>query len=77
MNWNPYKRIADLEERVENMNNDILRLCADFSARLRALDRNQVANSLTPEEAQAQADKRVRANAAARRYYAKRKAAKS
>jgi hypothetical protein len=70
MNWNPYKRIAHLEERVKNMNNDILRLCE-------RLNRNQVADLLTPEQAQAQADKRVRANAAARRYYAKRKAAKS
>jgi hypothetical protein len=77
MNWNPYKRIADLEEQVENMNNDILRLCAAFSARLRALENQHLTNRLTPEEAQAQADKRVRANAAARRYYAKRKAAQT
>ena len=73
MNWNPYKRIAHLEDLTTEM----MRFCSDLSARLRVLEHNQTAYLLTPEEAQAQADKRVRANAAARRYYAKRKAAKS
>jgi hypothetical protein len=73
MNWNPYKRIAHLEDLTTEM----MRFCSDLSARLRVLEHNQTVNLLTSEEAQAQADKRVRANAAARRYYAKRKAAKS
>lgn len=73
MNWNPYKRIAHLEDLTTEM----MRFCSDLSARLRVLEHNQTADLLTPEQAQAQADKRVRANAAARRYYAKRKAAKS
>lgn len=72
MNWNPYKRIAHLEDLTTEM----MRFCSDLSARLRVLEHNQTADLLTSEEAQAQADKRVRANAAARRYYAKRKAAK-
>ena len=72
MNWNPYKRISHLEDLTTEM----MRFCSDLSARLRVLEHNQTANLLTAEEAQAQADKRVRANAAARRYYAKRKAAK-
>ena len=72
MNWNPYKRIAHLEDLTTEM----MRFCSDLSARLRALENQHPTNRLTPEEAQAQADKRVRANAAARRYYAKRKAAK-
>ena len=73
MNWNPYKRIAHLEDLTTEM----MRFCSDLSARLRVLEHNQTADLLTSEEAQAKADKRVRANAAARRYYAKRKAAQS
>jgi hypothetical protein len=76
MNWNPYKRIADLEQRIDEMYGEMLQGLTHHGMRLRALERDQAADLLTPEEAQAQADKRVRANAAARRYYAKRKAAK-
>jgi len=90
MNWNPYKRIADLERRVERMHHEMLVAFADYAMRINMLERSKAkeaaagfinpafkSNLLTAEEAQRIADKRVRANAAARKYYAKRKAAQS
>lgn len=38
MNWNPYKRIADLERRVEEMHHEMLQLVASNSSRLRKLE---------------------------------------
>jgi hypothetical protein len=77
MNWNPYKRIADLEERVENMNYEMLRMAANYGMRLSTLEMAKPAAAsglLTLEQTQALLDKRVRQNAAARKHYAKRKA---
>jgi hypothetical protein len=88
MNWNPYKRIADLERRVDEMHHEMLHMVASTSARVRMLEQKMGRNTaqvsgglptelLTLEQSQALLDKRVRQNAAARRSYAKRKAAKS
>ena len=88
MNWNPYKRIADLERRVDELLHEMLHLVANYSARLRQLERTKAKEAaagfvnptfglLIPEEAQALAEKRVRQNAYARKYYAKRKAQKA
>jgi len=87
MNWNPFKRIADLERRVELMHHEMLVAFADYAMRINMLERTKAkeasagfvnpafsSDMLTAEEAQRIADKRVRANAAARKYYAKRKA---
>jgi len=87
MNWNPFKRIADLERRVELMHHEMLVAFADYAMRINMLERTKAKetsagfvnfapthNLLTAEEAQRIADKRVRANAAARKHYAKRKA---
>ena len=86
MNWNPYKRIADLERRVEQMHHEMLVITADYSMRINMLERTKAkeaaagfvnptfkSNLLTAEEAQRIADKRVRQNAAARKSYAKKK----
>jgi hypothetical protein len=97
MNWNPYKRIADLERRVDEMHHEMLHVVASTSARVRRLEQKMGRESvladfkdetgqtlgnlptlatelLTLEQTQALIDKRVRANAAARKHYAKRKA---
>jgi hypothetical protein len=87
MNWNPFKRIADLERRVNEMHHEMLVAFADYAMRINMLERTKAKeaaagfvnpapkhNLLTAEEAQRIADKRVRANAAARKHYAKRKA---
>ena len=59
MNWNPYKRIADLERRVEDMYYEMLQLAASNSARLRKLETvNRAAKLLTLEQTQALIDKR-------------------
>lgn len=96
MNWNPYKRIADLERRVDEMHHEMLHVVASTSARVRMLEQKMGRNTvladcnlgagqtignlptlspelLTLEQTQALLDKRVRANAAARKSYAKRK----
>jgi len=93
MNWNPYKRIADLERRVEQMHHEMLHMVASTSARVRMLEQKMGRNTvladfkdetvqtpgglptglLTLEQTQALLDKRVRANAAARKAYAKKK----
>ncbi len=39
MNWNPYKRIADLERRVEEMHHEMLVVVSGYSMRLRMLER--------------------------------------
>lgn len=88
MNWNPYKRIANLERRVELMHHEMLAMASDYSMRINMLERTKAKEAaagfvnptfglLTPEEAQALAEKRVRQNAYARKYYAKRKAQKA
>jgi len=97
MNWNPFKRIADLERRVNEMHHEMLHVVASTSARVRMLEQKMGRNTvladfenhtsqtlanlptlstelLTLEQTQALIDKRVRANAAARKHYAKRKA---
>jgi hypothetical protein len=38
MNWNPYKRIADLERRVDEMHHEMLHMVASTSARVRKLE---------------------------------------
>ena len=38
MNWNPYKRIADLERKVSEMHYELLQLAASNSSRLRKLE---------------------------------------
>jgi hypothetical protein len=38
MNWNPYKRIADLERRVDEMHHEMLHMVASISARVRKLE---------------------------------------
>jgi len=93
MNWNPYKRIADLERKVSEMHFELLQLAASNSSRLRKLEQKMGRESvladfndhtaptpgglptglLTLEQTQALLDKRVRANAAARKAYAKKK----
>jgi hypothetical protein len=94
MNWNPFKRIADLERRVNEMHHEMLHMVASTSARVRMLEQKMGRNTVladfkdhtvqtsgglptgmfTIEQTQALIDKRVRQNAAARKYYAKRKA---
>jgi hypothetical protein len=97
MNWNPFKRIADLERQVasnSSRQNEMLHMVASASARVRKLEQKMGRESvladfedhtvqtsgglptglLTWEQTQALIDKRVRQNAAARKYYAKRKA---
>jgi len=87
MNWNPFRRIADLERRINEMHHEMLVITADYAMRINMLERTKAKeaatgfvntapthNLLTAEEAQRIADKRVRANAAARKHYAKRKA---
>jgi len=93
MNWNPFKRIADLERRVNEMHHEMLHVVANTSARVRMLEQKMGRNTvladfkdetvqtsgnlptelLTLEQTQALLDKRVRANAAARKHYAKKK----
>jgi len=93
MNWNPYKRIADLERRVNEMHHEMLHVVASTSARVRMLEQKMGRNTVladfkdetgqtsgglptgmfTIEQTQALLDKRVRANAAARKAYAKKK----
>ena len=89
MNWNPYKRIADLERKVNEMHHEMLHVVASTSARVRRLEQKMGRESvladfkdhteqaptelLTLEQTQALIDKRVRQNAAARKSYAKRK----
>jgi hypothetical protein len=38
MNWNPFKRIADLERKVSDMHYELLQLAASNSSRLRKLE---------------------------------------
>ena len=38
MNWNPFKRIADLERRVNEMHHEMLHVVASTSARVRKLE---------------------------------------
>ena len=38
MNWNPFKRIADLERRVNEMHHEMLHVVASTSARVRMLE---------------------------------------
>jgi hypothetical protein len=38
MNWNPYKRIADLERKVSDMHYELLQLASSNSSRLRKLE---------------------------------------
>jgi hypothetical protein len=38
MNWNPYKRIADLERKVNEMHHEMLHMVASTSARVRRLE---------------------------------------
>ena len=38
MSWNPYKRIADLERRVDAMHHEMLHVVASTSARVRRLE---------------------------------------
>ena len=93
MNWNPFKRIAELERRVNEMHHEMLHVVASTSARVRMLEQKMGRNTvladfkdetaqasgglptglLTLEQTQALLDKRVRANAAARKSYAKKK----
>lgn len=96
MNWNPFKRIAELERRVNEMHHEMLHVVASTSARVRMLEQKMGRNTvladfkdhttqalgnlptlppelLTLEQTQALLDKRVRANAAARKAYAKKK----
>jgi hypothetical protein len=40
MNWNPFKRIADLERRVEEMHLEMMRMAAKHSLRLRMLEQH-------------------------------------
>lgn len=97
MSWNPYKRIADLERRVDEMHHEMLHVVASTSARVRMLEQKMGRNTvlaefkdetvqtsgglptglLTLEQTQALLDKRVRANAAARKAYAKKKRAEA
>jgi len=89
MNWNPFKRIADLERKVNEMHHEMLHVVASNSARVRRLEQKMGRESvladfkdhteqaptelLTLEQAQALIDKRVRVNAIARKAYAKKK----
>jgi len=93
MNWNPFKRIADLERRVNEMHHEMLHVVASTSARVRMLEQKMGRNTvladfkdetvqtsgnlptelLTLEQTQALLNMRVRANAAARKAYAKKK----
>ena len=88
MNWNPFKRIADLERRVELMHHEMLVITSDYSMRINMLERTKAkeaaagfvnpaaqapAELLTLEQTQALIDKRVRVNAIARKAYAKKK----
>jgi len=38
MNWNPFKRIADLERKVNEMHHEMLHVVASNSARVRRLE---------------------------------------
>jgi len=89
MNWNPFKRIADLERKVNEMHHEMLHVVASTSARVRRLEQKMGRESvladfkdhteqaptelLTLEQTQALIDKRVRVNAIARKAYAKKK----
>lgn len=107
MNWNPFKRIADLERKVTDLEhemlhmvasnsyrqNELMQLAMNNSSRLRKLEQKMGRESVlddfkdetvqtsgglptgmfTIEQTQALLDKRVRANAAARKHYAKKK----
>lgn len=92
MNWNPFKRIAELERRVNEMHHEMLVITSDYSMRINMLERTKAKEAaagfvnpaaqasgglptglLTLEQTQALLDKRVRANAAARKAYAKKK----
>jgi hypothetical protein len=46
MNWNPYKRIADLERRVNEMHHEMLHLVASNSSRLRMLEQKMGRNTV-------------------------------
>ena len=88
MNWNPFKRIAELEYRVELMHHEMLVITSDYSMRINMLERTKAKEAaagfvnptaqaptelLTLEQTQALIDKRVRVNAIARKAYAKKK----
>lgn len=51
MSWNPYKRIADLERRVEDMYYEMLQLAASNSARLRKLEKHEALLADQPKSA--------------------------
>ena len=57
MNWNPFKRIAELERRVNEMHHEMLHVVASTSARVRMLEqkmgRNTVLADFKDETAQA------------------------
>jgi len=46
MNWNPYKRIADLERRVEHMHHEMLHMVASTSARVRMMEQKMGRNTV-------------------------------
>ena len=46
MNWNPFKRIADLERRVNEMHHEMLHLVASNSSRLRMLEQKMGRNTV-------------------------------
>ena len=46
MNWNPYKRIADLERRVNEMHHEMLHVVASTSARVRMLEQKMGRNTV-------------------------------
>jgi hypothetical protein len=75
MNWNPYKRIADLERRVERMHHEMLAVTADYSMRINMLERTKAkeaaAGFVNP------AFESTVKPAGVRRSYAKRKAEKA
>lgn len=49
MNWNPYKRIADLERRVDEMHHEMLHVVASTSARVRMLEQKMGRNTVLAE----------------------------
>jgi predicted mannosyl-3-phosphoglycerate phosphatase (HAD superfamily) len=46
MNWNPYKRIDDLERRVNEMHHEMLHVVASTSARVRMLEQKMGRNTV-------------------------------
>ena len=46
MNWNPFKRIAELERRVNEMHHEMLHVVASTSARVRMLEQKMGRNTV-------------------------------